>query len=290
MSGCVVKTISRLGKATNKERLNAIDPSVFPTKDELRKHQLASLDVLIEFDSLCKKQGIKYYLFSGTLLGAIRHKGFIPWDDDIDVIAHREDYNRLLELRGKYFGRYHMEERPTDPTFLAFGEGLRDEDIRIDIFPLDALHGSLWKRRMFWFFMRAYGFIIGMKNEEQLPFEQFRIPGILLYYIIPLNGITLRKIYSRFMTLMDTDEEECLGLLRSPYDTLKHVTYEKRQFAKCVLVDFEGYKFPAPVDYHGVLSQLYGNYMELPPESQRYPHHYIDTSKYALIIKKGKIQ
>lgn len=284
----IAKTISIQGKKENIKREEVYVNTVFPSKEEIRDRQKCLMDVLIAFDEMCKKQNIKYFLFSGTLLGAIRHKGFIPWDDDIDLIVPRNDYNRLLKNLNVSIGKYHMEQKESDPTFISFGEGLDEDSLSIDIFPLDALHGSYLKRKIYWEFMRMYGFIIGMKNEEQIPFKQFRIPGLFVYYIIPLNGVTLRKIYSRLMVLMDVEKEKNLGLLRSPYDTLRHITYEKNQFEKSINVFFEGRKFPAPIGYHSILTQLYGDYMKYPEEKKRVPHHYIDYSEYTLKINRRK--
>lgn len=284
----IAKTISIQGRKENIKREEIYENTVFPSKEEIKERQKGLVEVLIAFDEMCKKHNIKYFLFSGTLLGAIRHNGFIPWDDDVDVIVPRNDYNRLLQNLNKPIGKYHMEQRESDPTFIAFGDGVEFDLLSIDIFPLDALHGSYLKRKIYWEFMRVYGFIIGMKNEEQLPFEQFRIPGMMIYYIIPFNGITLRKIYARFMTLMDTTKETKLGLLRSPYDPLRHITYDKNQFESSIMVSFEGNEFPAPIGYHEILTQLYGDYMKYPEEKKRVPHHYIDYSKYTLKINRRK--
>ena len=119
--------------------------------DDLKKY---CLDILLEIDRICKKYSIDYYLYAGTLLGAVRHKGFIPWDDDIDVVMFRKDYNRFLDICKKESkgSRYELQTIETDPYTnnpwaklhdknTAFISGFRREEamegVNIDIFPID---------------------------------------------------------------------------------------------------------------------------------------------------------
>src|SRR5699024_7471673 len=131
-----------------------INMEVGNTGDEIKEVQKDQLDILIEFDRICKKNNIKYQLFAGTLLGAIRHKGFIPWDDDIDVCMLREDYEKFLNICNKDMkNEYFLQTYNSDTNYIMQFAKLRKNNtiflervtancdihhgVYIDIFPLD---------------------------------------------------------------------------------------------------------------------------------------------------------
>ena len=89
------------------------------TDKELKKLQKIELDILIEFDKICKKNNLRYVLVGGTLIGAIRHKGFIPWDDDIDVSMPRKDYNKFIKIQEKELNhnKYYFQSMETNDKF-----------------------------------------------------------------------------------------------------------------------------------------------------------------------------
>src|SRR5699024_5455265 len=128
-------------------------------KNILRKLQLTQLEILIEFDRICRENDLKYQIHYGTLLGAVRHKGFIPWDDDIDVGMLREDYNIFLKLANeKINNKYFIQNHKTDPEYIhsftritknntvsmqnTYSEIDMHQGIFIDVFPLDKIQND----------------------------------------------------------------------------------------------------------------------------------------------------
>ena len=124
----------------------------------LRKAQMVMLTILIEFDKICEKHKIMYWIDYGTLLGAIRHKGFIPWDDDIDISIPRKEYNRLLHvIESELPETMFFQTKKTDPTFCNNIARIRDKNsimhvdyykgehsgIFIDIFPVDTINENM---------------------------------------------------------------------------------------------------------------------------------------------------
>ena len=88
---------------------------------ELRKLQLIETSIVADVDAICEKYNLQYYMIGGTLLGAVRHKGFIPWDDDIDLVMYRDDYNRLINIiQTEYSEKYFVQTFETDPYYTRY--------------------------------------------------------------------------------------------------------------------------------------------------------------------------
>ena len=101
----------------------------YHVSSKMKKAWAVMIDLLVEFDRVCKKNGIKYFASGGTMLGAIRHKGFIPWDDDIDVMMFREDYDKLLEVGPREFQHpYFFQNKLTDPCCVDIFSKLRNSE------------------------------------------------------------------------------------------------------------------------------------------------------------------
>lgn len=240
-----------------------------PDGTALRQMQLKMVEMLEYFDNICKQHDIKYWLSSGTLLGAVRHGGFIPWDDDLDVEMFPEDYKKMCEVfSALQSDDYALQIQATDPLFYRSCAKLRDkhsylEDtycydlnfkyrgIFIDIFCLEpASMGKL---------VRLTG---GLENK-------------VLYKLASLKSRTLSKVLSKPLYFV---------LSKIIYPVLSFVsrkcgdgrTYHHRlgmgfarpRYVEDLLplseVEFEGYKFPAPANTDNYLRIIYGDYTKLP--------------------------
>lgn len=277
----------RIGSITNRK-------AVALTPQQLRKLQLAELEILIEFDRVCRKNGLKYCLACGTLLGAVRHKGFIPWDDDIDVWMMREEYEKFCricerELDEKYF----FQNWDTDPCFnSAYGklrkkgtryiragqERMKYKDgIYIDILPLDNMPDHYWERWKMavgaWVFRKlTYAQAGSMCEENPVRRMLFR-----LLAIVPLSFS--KKTFEALITKYKTRETlfcKCLG-------DIHFTPYWKEDFLELIEWEFEGHRFFIPKRYDAILKNDIGiDYMQLPPKEMRRPHanaSYIDFGK-----------
>jgi len=263
----------------------------------LRKLQLTELEILCEFDRICRKNNIRYCLGCGTLLGAIRHKGFIPWDDDIDVWMFRSEYERFcqiapLELDDRFF----FQNWDTDPFFnSAYGkvrkkgtryirvgqEKMKYQDgIYIDILPLDNLPDQYWKRwKMIvkaWFFRKLTYAKAGSMCEKNL----FKRVGFAMLSLYPAK--LAKKEFYRLLTRYDEMETlycKCLG-------DVNFNPHWKDDFRELIEWEFEGYSFFVPARYDALLKNNIGiDYMTLPPLEKRIPR--ADASYIDFGTKKG---
>lgn len=256
---------------------------------EIHEHILIILQKLME---ICDQNEIKYFLAYGSLLGAIRHKGFIPWDDDCDIIMLRPDYDRFVaycnehqeEIKpfrlmnfqntpGYPFGisrlcdmRYRMEREESDSA----GMGLF-----VDIYPYDGMgNGKLWEHFHIGFFRTYYTRMTNYANLNTYSSSQNKAANLVrrpLFYIAKKRGAAyylkkLEKLARKF-----------------PYDKSKYVGaiiwgigdahFDKALFDERVEVQFENLRIQAPKQYDEVLRLNYGDYMQLPPEEKRQQTH-----------------
>ena len=255
--------------------------------DELKRHQLGILDAVATF---CDQQGIPYYLSGGTLLGAVRHQGYIPWDDDIDICMMREDYERFIRIFNDANDRYKVWSIENNPKFLReYGKVLDthtvlyepDESgkklcVNIDLFINDSapdddrLVNALYDRRDL---LRKKKIL-----REQSKYQ--RVTGFhsLWYYI---RGIFRRMIPERYYVRKlvenarryDDPKSEYIGDFSGYYHGQARVKVPRAIFTEAVLLDFEGKKYKAPIGYDAWLTALYGDYMVLPPVEERVSHH-----------------
>lgn len=253
---------------------------------DCKKLWAVELDLLAEFDRVCKKHGLTYFADGGTLLGAVRHQGFIPWDDDVDVIMYREDYEKLALVAGQEFQHPYFFQSPhTDPGLVTGGSKLRNSNttlisdfdhkrpfqnkgIFIDIFILDNLPDSefqlkLYKRilKYYWRVLRYASYYDGyFKTGKKQPLKK-RMIGRMALALKDIAGIErlcdgYTGVCSRYRgrnTERIGDSESSRGkyvFLRELYDP-KGISY----------VPFEHIQIPIPNHYDEILSIIYGDYM-----------------------------
>jgi lipopolysaccharide cholinephosphotransferase len=261
----------------------------------IKEVQKAQLDILIEFDRICRKNNIKYQLFAGTLLGTIRHKGFIPWDDDIDVCMLREDYEKFLTVCNKDMkNEYFLQTYNSDPNYIMQFAKLRKNNtiflervtakcdihhgVYIDIFPLDdvrpnTLMGDFQQKLL-------YG--LGRINLTRIKYLCVSADNILqrsarlaMHYLMKLIPRKLTNYVHRKLFLMFNNRSNFVSHLTNGASAkrLKKYMMKKNEFYNTIEAEFEGHKFPIPQNYDDVLRNLFGNYEELPPLEEQKPHH-----------------
>lgn len=253
----------------------------------LREQQLILLDILKYFDGVCRKHNIKYTLCGGTLIGAIRHKGFIPWDDDIDIYITREEYEKFRKVWDKEKNDYYILTDTEDYDNISAGfvpkicdnRTLVSETIRglshglfMDIFVLDNIPDDTNKmasilpeyRKNLYRFHRVKGKV----NDTNIHFIKRNIYSLLSKIYFSIMMIILKTIRFKYQNKTNT--------LIPIYDTvagIKENIIQSHYFSDFVLADFEGEKFPVIAKYDEQLRNYYGDYMQLPPEEQRVPLH-----------------
>ena len=248
------------------------------------------LELLNRFDAFAREHSLTYWLFWGTLLGAVRHKGFIPWDDDIDVIMPQSDYLRFLQLMREspnridnaYVNAFELDCAYTRPfaklcdrrtvLYEDFDICYVEEGVYIDVFPLvplscDAREMQLLRRR--W---RKDFVLLGLSKGRLVPGRSFaQTAGKIL-----LKPYAMLKGYRCFLEDMcvDIDSEKasfddaCFAICAEEETRV----FEADWFKGTCYLEFEGGRFPAPVHHDAILEACYGDYMVPPPVEERKPH------------------
>mgnify|MGYP001030978388 CR=1 FL=1 len=257
---------------------------------EVKKIQLEILDVTTEF---CDKHNIKYWLDSGTLLGAIRHKGYIPWDDDIDIAMLRPDYDRFLKLFNTENTRYKAYSIENNKNFYYPHGKVLDQNtilyepdengiklsVNIDFFVYDnapdddSLVEKMYNKRDF----------LRKLNDRQL-FTYNPAGGIIRRFIIKMGYLGLRLFPRGYFVKKMAENSKRFANKNTKrignFTSYTRMACEKSVFDSFIEHEFEGKQYKIPIGYDKWLRAFYGEYMQLPPIEKRVTHHsfkaYID--------------
>jgi len=244
------------------------------------------LDLLKEFDSVCKKNGLKYYLAFGSLIGAVRHKGFIPWDDDLDVLMFRDDYQKLLALSDSFHTPYFLQTPYTDKNaFFSFAKLRNDyttyiskhmsyqgfhSGVWLDIFPLD--NSILEKGEDIYNQVKE----LALENSTYMRMKYPFLSEADQERVRKWKGMDPLKVYeeiNRLASSYNDIETEYVNCAICTVYSYKKFLFRKTSFDKTVYLVFENMNVPAPAGYHEVLSTTYGDYMKYPPVNERGTWH-----------------
>ena len=259
----------------------------------LQEIQKIELNLLKEVDRICRDQGFRYFMVGGTLIGAVRHQGFIPWDDDIDISMPRPDYEafiqycmtnqtefRLLSNRNteNYWNLFSKVSDPRTKIIDSVIDGQdHDAGVSIDIFPIDGLGMTLDEARRTFMKTELKRDILDARNWKRfsrskthgLAYEPIRLAMFLLSRLCSPSGL-MKKIEA-FSRRKSFDSQEYSACIAGAYRTKEIM--EKRIYSDYCQLQFQGEQFMAPEHYDEFLTAIYGNYMELPPEDKRVTHH-----------------
>ncbi len=238
----------------------------------LRKHQLKMLEMLVFIDDVCRKNNIPYWLSGGTLLGAVRHKGFIPWDDDLDIAFFKKDLIKLHGLLRGYQGKYALQAYDTDPNYIAPYEKLRMKDTIIE----ENNDNDL--------FYRYKGIYIDLFYlEEGLPLFHYLSDKLQTSAIRWVKrskgkknlGVTayiffLKKIV--FPIFRGCSKIFAASKVSYPLGSFFHTQFNKNWVFPLKELEFEGKMFYVPADYDSMLQAQYGNYMQIPSADEITTH------------------
>lgn len=265
-------------------------------ENNLRKLQLLELDILKQIIDLCDHNGLTYYAIGGTLLGAVRHKGFIPWDDDIDIGMPRPDYEKFLSIAQKALRspysvktfytspeyKYQFAQVDTNQVQLLIDSTNRKkmQNIWVDIFPIDAMPNSktLYHlhtiRLLFLRMMSKYSVfndVVGQHQKNRPLYEKILIQ--IGNMIKPDRFMNYMKWYTRLdraYKMYPYPSAQFIGNLCGIYKM--HEIVPKSYFEPYRLLDFEGITIKVPNQYDAYLRHIYGDYRILPPENHRQQH------------------
>ena len=253
------------------------------------------LNILIKLDEVCKKNGLRYYLAFGTCLGALRHKGFIPWDDDIDVLMPYTDTRKLITLQQEFGKKYFVQSKETDPDYRSIAMRVRDCDttciegdevdlsinkgIYVDIYPyyecsdnkliriIDILRSNLLK----------------VLVNNRIPVNHGKALALVARGILSCmaNETRLKRIAELEKRLSSVKGNEILDYYGQDVGLFTAISYPKEWFAEPRKLEFEGFIFNGATEPEKYMERRYGDYMKLPPIEDQVVHHtYIKIDPY----------
>lgn len=254
----------------------------------IKEIQQYQLELMTLVDNVCRKNNIHYYLISGSCLGAIRHKGFIPWDDDIDIGMFREDYEHFLRIFNSSFDqkKYFLQNEKTEKLFIPslsriciLGTKLEmpwiehlkiNKSIFMDIFPLDNVPDKEKDRKKQY---QQLKFINKLLTYKIYTLSGNKYKDILKHIIssilklIPLNYLKIKR--ENIITKFSKEKTMCVCSMGSKYGYKKHIM-PRTVYGEAIELDFENHKFFFPQNYKYHLQHLFGdNYMNIPPTNKR---------------------
>lgn len=260
--------------------------------NNLEKLRIIELDILDEFVRICKKNDLNYYLAYGTLIGAVRHKGFIPWDDDIDVWMLREDYDKFAKIAQSQLNeKYFYQDYHTDPDYpynfakiringTKFVQAAIDHidmhhGIYIDIFPLDGAVNDNKKMQMLLKknkLLKILLSIISMDKKRSGIKRNFLQRAAISIVKLFFNKKSLHNKLEAVECTYEAKNSDYLIYQSSTYNKSKICMFSKSSFETDELL-FNGKCYTVPKDYDIVLKTIYGEYMSLPPIEKQVSNH-----------------
>jgi len=275
-------------KRLAKEKIVEIDPG------DIRKIQLMVLKIALDFDKICRKHGLRYYLAGGTILGGIRHKGFIPWDDDMDITMPRPDYEKFLKIAKTELPDEYIMDQDCKPFFhnrieykdSAFDTYWRKGGIFLDILALEGcpddeeLRLQHEKKCKFW--RTAM-----LEQARRMPVFTFEKAVTRVFIRRLICKMTprwfIKKMWHKWATKYDCNETSTWVCLPASIYTYEQERFPVEYWGEGVPMEFEGYQFPTMNHWEDYLICHFGNYMKMPPETLRKSHHFVykyDLGKY----------
>ena len=257
----------------------------YEKQNEMDRLHRALLLIALEIKRICEKNEIPFFLIGGTLLGAVRHKGFIPWDDDMDIGMCRDDYDRFIDackrdLDSRFFlSTYNTEKLYAKPfaKIRLIGTHFPEPDapmgicdgIFVDVFPIDRIPPQKFKRTIHNLRNKFYLYVLLVKSGYCVDNSKFMFLAKLFARRKKEDIISaILRCQTKYNKYAQFEYANLCGTYKYGKDVLPIECVDNP-----VLIEFEKMLFPAPKNPGRVLSIVYGDYMELPPESQRVSQH-----------------
>lgn len=258
---------------------------------QLEHLQKVILSIAKDVDELCKKNGIEYYLVGGSAIGAIRHKGFIPWDDDWDIIMNNANYERFLQVCKEQLDteKYYLQEGLKDwPLYFSkiklkgttmeepewFAENEHMKGIYVDVFKMDNVSSNPLVARWQYFCGKYY--LCYQLSQRAYSSASFR-KRLMIALSSPCKIPFIRKFVKHQVEKYNKKETGCFGFFYGR-TRFRSAVVKKEVFGTPIRVPFEDTHLPVAEHYHEYLTQVFGDYMKLPPVEQRVGLHLLSVN------------
>ena len=252
------------------------------------------MKILKDVHAFCKANGIRYSMAYGTLLGAVRHKGFIPWDDDIDIVMPRADYDRFCrEYKSDRYELFCSARQPDayvayarvadmreteSRTYIPWNGTVQDQGVRIDLFPLDYAPDTEEDQ---YTLQKLFCFVYEMSNRVRKAFVK-KLPGMPLKFhikriahgpifnrrVVRQNAVQMARWLEYMMKNLCATPTKHLSQYACPDRSIRE-WFDVEDFENIIELPFEDTAFCAPANYDKVLTEWFGDYMQLPPKKDR---------------------
>lgn len=268
------------------------------TPESLRQAQLLQLKIMHEIQRVCRKHSLKFFLIGGSLLGAIRHNGFIPWDDDLDIGMLREDYERFLEFAptelseefwvqhwqndlsyGHVFAKVQLKN--TRWHIAGAQKVVAKQGLYVDVFPFDRIPSKPTDQQKHYRMVKSVTSLLRLKTGYEIKQKNWYLTIRQKLRSIYASLLPVWKIHSRVhamyqagCSLADEQNPVCTAIGANYFGSAR----PEKMFRELVLHSFEDGDFPIPRDFDAILQHQYGDYMTLPPPNQRMVHGVYDFS------------
>ncbi len=266
-------------------------------QNDLRTAQNIMLDILKAIHRVCEENDIKYYLFAGSLIGAVRHNGFIPWDDDIDIGMLRPDYNKFCKVAQKSLGNdFFLQNTKTDKGYALFFSKVMKNNTRwieggtvsaeqqhhgiyVDVMPFDKVPADEKSFGNFWNYYRIINYFTFVKYKyyKHDKSDKHTLIKLLLIKLLPKSFLVSYRNHLAQKYSKCNKSYLITGLWDEVYKKLQ----PEHIYDEVFLHKFEDSEFYIPKSYDTVLKKIYGNYMELPPLEKRVTHEILEYDFYS---------
>jgi lipopolysaccharide cholinephosphotransferase len=266
--------------------------------NNIRTLQLIELDILKEIVAICDANNLEYYMIGGTFLGAIRHKGFIPWDDDIDISMPRGGYEKFLKIAENKLPKHiKIENFITNPNYQYYITRVQNINTKViekrisnvqkwthasvDIFPIDGTPNNKYSRKWYYFRVLTHRMLMSLCYKDSIDRERKRSFKERLFLKI-MENLPIEKFFNankekqkidRLLKKQSVDNSNHIGTIMGAYRTREIVP--KVYFGNGNFYDFEGLKFRGPSMYNEYLTHMYGDYMKIPSIEYQKNHYEI---------------
>lgn len=263
--------------------------------DDLYSVQTSAIGILKAFISVCQKHGLRYYALYGTCLGAVRHQGFIPWDDDIDVGMPRRDYDKFLQIAQEELpSQYFLQNYQTEKEYLQHFSKIRDTNttfietdvahmhmnhgVYIDVYPLDGVPQNKILRKII--FTRLKSLQLGIYGHYISDTRHLKMRSKIIRQVMKslYTPSQLHRKWHALASRYDYDQSDLVCY----YGSKSRHLIPREYFGAGIEMKYEDLQMIVPVQYDKFLTIIYGNYMTLPPQEKQVSHHetlLIDVAK-----------